>query len=332
MRRLLLAAIVIITLILGLGGADLYNFAHRENRQSVAKIVTIANGSTLKNIAATLERQGVISSRRRFVILNRLLGNSAGLKAGEYRIPPTTTPLEIIAILKSGVVVERRLSIPEGFTQKQIRARLAARKICKPERFDQLCRDTAWLHQWRLPASGPEGYLFPSTYSFTRTTTCRQFLEKMLTTGNRKWREISSASPPSALTRHQVLTLASIIQKEAGNDDEMPLIASVFLNRLEKGMRLASDPTTIYALGDDFDGNLRRRDLKNPSPYNTYQHKGLPPGPICNPGASAIRAVLNPARTDYLYFVSRNNGRHQFSRTFKEHNRAVRKYQLKQKR
>ncbi len=120
-----------------------------------------------------------------------------------------------------------------------------------------------------------------------------------------------------------------MIQKEAGNTAEMPLIASVFYNRLRRNMRLASDPTTIYALGRNFDGNLTRRDLKNPSPYNTYRHRGLPPGPICSPGRQAIRAALDPATTDYLYFVSRNNGRHYFSRTLKEHNRAVRRYQLR---
>ncbi len=331
MRRFLPAILIIILLMLSLGGADLYNFARRSNRQPEAKIITIETGSTLKEIAATLEHREVISSGRRFIILNRLLGNSTGLKAGEYRIPPAATPLEIIDRLKSGKVMERRLNIPEGFTLKQIRARLGARGICRPPEFDRLCRDSAWLEKWQLPDSGPEGYLFPSTYSFTRTTTCRQFLERMLATGMRQWRKIISSSPPFVLTRHQVLTLASIIQKEAGNVDEMPLIASVFLNRLKKGMRLASDPTTIYALGDDFDGNLRRRDLRNPSPYNTYRHKGLPPGPICNPGACAIRAVLNPARTGYLYFVSRNNGTHKFSRTLREHNRAVRKYQLKGK-
>jgi len=150
----------------------------------------------------------------------------------------------------------------------------------------------------------------------------------MLKTGKQKFLEISAASPATPFNRHQILTLASIIQKEAGNLEEMPLIAAVFHNRLQRKMRLASDPTTIYGLGEKFDGNLRRRDLKDSSPYNTYRFKGLPPGPICNPGSDAIQAALNPAVSDYLFFVSRNNGSHQFSKTYTEHKRAVKKYQL----
>ncbi|MBN2705242.1 MAG: endolytic transglycosylase MltG, partial [Deltaproteobacteria bacterium] len=134
---------------------------------------------------------------------------------------------------------------------------------------------------------------------------------------------------PDTSTGYRLLTLASIVQKEAGSEAEMPLIASVFYNRLQKNMRLESDPTTIYGLGDSFDGNLRRPDLRHPSPYNTYRHRGLPPGPICSPGRAALRAAAQPAASDFFYFVSRNDGSHQFSRTLAEHRRAVRKYQLK---
>ncbi|MCK5540759.1 MAG: endolytic transglycosylase MltG, partial [Deltaproteobacteria bacterium] len=163
-----------------------------------------------------------------------------------------------------------------------------------------------------------------------RQTSCRQIVEQMLNTGQKQFQQLAARDLDHNLNRHQILTLASLIQKEAGNNGEMPVIASVFHNRLQLKMRLASDPTTIYALGENFDGNLRRRDLRNPSPYNTYRHRGLPPGPICSPGNQAIMAVINPEPTDFLYFVSRNNGHHQFSRTYKEHNQAVRKYQLKQ--
>ena len=152
----------------------------------------------------------------------------------------------------------------------------------------------------------------------------------MLNVGQKQLQKLMGSNPDNNLNQHQILTLASIIQKEAGNNDEMPIIASVFHNRLQRKMRLASDPTTIYALGESFDGNLRRNDLRHPSPYNTYRHRGLPPGPICSPGNEAISAAINPDQTEYLFFVSRNNGQHQFSKTFKEHNQAVKKYQLKQ--
>ena len=311
-----------------LAGLDLYRFSRRPGPDRET-MVEIAPGSPLKKIAAKLAQKGLISSVPWFIILNRLNGDGTALKAGEYRIPPRATPLEIIATLKSGKVVERQLSIPEGFTLKQIGARLKARGICKDNEFEQLVRDPEQLKKWQIPGPTLEGYLFPSSYNYSRQTSCRQMLETMLATGRREYEKIRAASPPCRLDRHQVLTLASMIQKEAGDNREMPLIAAVFFNRLKKGMRLASDPTTIYALGESFDGNLRRRDLKNPSPYNTYQHKGLPPGPICSPGREAITAVLRPAKSDFLYFVARGDGRHQFSRNLNDHNRAVRRYQLR---
>ncbi len=331
MRRNLITLIIFASLAASLTTLvvfDLYNFAHRAGSQP-AKLIVIEPGSSLKKIASTLQKHKLISSSQRFIILNRIRQSSTQLKAGEYRIQAAASPLQIIETLKQGRVYQRQVSIPEGFTLNQIGARLQAAGICPKNKFKQFISSPTILKRWQTPGPNLEGYLFPSTYSYSRQTSCQQILELMLKTGQKQFQQLAVNSSDNPLNQHQTLTLASLIQKEAGNNDEMPIISSVFHNRLQRKMRLASDPTTIYALGEKFDGNLRRRDLRHPSPYNTYRHRGLPPGPICSPGNAAIKAALNPAATDYLYFVSRNNGQHQFSRTLKEHNQAVRKYQLK---
>jgi len=331
MKHLKLIIIFLLTLtltLLTLTGLDLCYFAHHGNRRPAA-IILIKPGSSLKTITRILDEQQLISSKIRFRALNFILQTGTGLKAGEYKIDADANPLKIIGILQQGISLQHKVSFPEGFTLEQIKARLAARGICKTGEFDTLTGDSANLKKWQIPAAGPEGYLFPSTYCYSRKTSCLKIIQEMVATGRQKFSAISTNSPETTLNRHQILTLASIIQKEAGNLTEMPIIAAVFYNRLHRNMRLASDPTTIYGLGSNFDGNLRRRDLKHPSPYNTYRHKGLPPGPICSPGSAAIRAALNPAISDYLFFVSRNNGTHQFSKTYAEHQRAVAKYQLK---
>ena len=330
MKYIKLILIFLLTMTLSLlimTGLDLYWFAHHNNKQP-ATVIIIKPGSSLKKITQTLAEHQLINSKFRFTILNRLLRSSVTLKAGEYEIAATANPLNIIATLQQGISLQYKVSFPEGFTLKQIKERLAAKKICTTDEFTKITTAAANLKKWQLPAANLEGYLFPSTYCYSRkTTACNEIIEAMLKTGEQKFRELKAASPETNFNRHQILTLASIIQKEAGNVEEMPLIAAVFANRLRRNMRLASDPTTIYGLGEKFDGNLRRRDLKHPSPYNTYRHKGLPPGPICSPGSSAIKATLNPAASDYLFFVSRNNGTHQFSKTYSEHQQAVRKYQ-----
>lgn len=330
MKHLKLVLLFLLTMSLSLlilAGTDLYWFAHRNNKQP-ATVVVIEPGSSLKKIAQTLADQQLISSKFRFSILNRIRQSSATLKAGEYEIAAGADPLNIITTLQQGVSLQHKISFPEGFTLKQIKERLVAKNICTTGEFERITTAADNLKKWQIPAKTLEGYLFPSTYCYSRKTACSEIIDSMLKTGREKFHKLKATSPKTGLNRHQVLTLASMIQKEAGNDEEMPLIAAVFCNRLRRNMRLASDPTTIYGLGDKFDGNLRRRDLKHPSPYNTYNHKGLPPGPICSPGSSAIKAALNPATSDYLFFVSRNNGTHQFSKTYSEHQQAVKKYQL----
>lgn len=329
LKLIIISLLAIAIILVALTGFNLYRFAHRSNRQP-ATLILIEPGSSLKKIARTLAKRKLISTEAHFISLNRLLQSSTKLKAGEYLVAAGADPLKIIATLQEGISFQRKISFPEGFTLKQIKARLKAQNICRPDEFEKLTTTPASLDKWQVQAPNLEGYLFPSTYCYSRKTSCSKMLEQMLETGKQRFLELTREGSASSLNRQQIITLASIIQKEAGNNDEMPLISAVFHNRLRRKMRLASDPTTIYGLGENFDGNLRRRDLRDPSPYNTYRHKGLPPGPICSPGSEAIKAALNPVTSDYLFFVSRNNGTHKFSKTYAEHKRAVKKYQLKQ--
>ncbi|MCD6534645.1 MAG: endolytic transglycosylase MltG, partial [Deltaproteobacteria bacterium] len=256
----------------------------------------------------------------------RIRGLGNRIQAGEYEFKTGETPLGIIEQLINGRVKTYQITIPEGFTLKEIGDLLA--DTCGKNEFNQLIINLKSTQKWGTKVSNCEGYLFPSTYRYTRNTRCRQLLSLMLKTFTEQYQKISDevTNPPS-YSRHELVTLASIVQKEAGNEEEMPIIAAVLFNRLRKGMRLECDPTVIYGLGKKFNGNLRRKDLKDSSPYNTYRHRGLPPGPICNPGASALRAVNFPVQVGYLYFVSRNDGSHQFSSTLKEHNQAVNRFQ-----
>ncbi|HDS15949.1 MAG TPA: endolytic transglycosylase MltG [Proteobacteria bacterium] len=331
-RRRFFIAIAMISGIIaigGLGSLHLYFFAHAPG-PGPEQIILIEAGSSLQKIAADLHEQQLISSRSSFILLNRVLGSATRLQAGEYRLDAAATPLAIIDSMKNGRILLRQVTIPEGFTLTQIGTRLQDADLCRSDDFTNLTQAPDLLARWDIAGENAEGYLFPSTYKYSRQTSCRQLVEMMLAAGQERWRTLINgpmAPEAQALTRGQLITMASIIQKEAGNKAEMPLIASVFYNRLRRGMRLESDPTTIYALKENFDGNLKRRDLRHPSPYNTYRHHGLPPGPICNPGEDALQAALRPDRSDYLYFVATKNGGHQFSRTFREHNQAVEKYQ-----
>ena len=324
-KAIILTSMVII-LIMAIASTELYRFAHRPGVQKTT-VFLVNPGDSLQTVSRQLEKLGLVSSPRKFSLIVRIRGLGNRIQAGEYEFQTGETPLGIIEQLINGRVKTYQITIPEGFTMKEI-GNLLADGHCSRDGFNRLVVDREFIQKWGIKASNCEGYLFPSTYHYTRNTRCRQLLSLMLKTFSDKYQKISDevTNPPS-YSRHELVTLASIVQKEAGNEEEMPIIAAVLFNRLRKGMRLECDPTVIYGLGKRFDGNLRRKDLKDSSPYNTYRHRGLPPGPICNPGAAALRAVNFPAQVDYLYFVSRNDGSHQFSSTLKEHNQAVNRFQ-----
>jgi len=320
---LAVAAVVLAAALLWLGVYALKAKTHPPER-----LVFIQPGSSLAQVEAALVRAGVITPDPRFRLLALFTGKAARIKAGEYRLPAGQPVLALLGTLARGRVASRRVTIPEGFTLEGIASRLAAQELVEKDTFLALCRDPSLLSRLGIEAPSLEGYLFPDTYLFTRGTPPEEIItvmvERMRSEVERLQKQ--AASPPD-LTLHQLLTLASIVEKETALADERPLIARVFLNRLERGMRLQADPTVIYGLGERFAGDLTREHLAARNPYNTYQVKGLPPTPIASPGSGSIQAVLIPAPGDYLYFVARQDGSHHFSRTLAEHNRAVRRYQ-----
>ncbi|MGA6925169.1 MAG: endolytic transglycosylase MltG [Desulfosarcina sp.] len=295
------------------------------------RLFTVVPGQGLKSTARALRQEGLISDALRFTILARLDKKDKLLKAGEYFFSTTMTPREILDQMVEGRVHLYRLTIPEGYNLVQIAAAVAAAGLESEKRFIDSARSRETARALGIQADTLEGYLFPDTYYFPRGLESATIIATMV-------KQFKAAFKPAweqraaelGMTVHEVVTLASIIEKETGAPEERPLIASVFHNRLKKGMRLETDPTVIYGIVD-FDGNIKRRHLETYTPYNTYKIKGLPPGPIASPGALAMQAALYPADTDYLYFVSKKDGTHQFSTTIKNHNAAVRKYQLRKK-
>jgi UPF0755 protein len=294
-------------------------------------IVEIPKGAGVRQIKTLLGQNGLIKDDFRFLILLRLLReiekkDPPRLRAGEFSLPLGLTPLELVRFLSSAKPVQHRITVPEGLTMAQTADIFAKAGWADQAVFLQLCQDQAFIRSLGLEADSLEGYLFPETYSLVRGETDeRGIISAMTRRFFAVWKELDAAEEQD-LNRHQLLTLASIVEKETGSAGERDLVAGVFRNRLRTGMRLQSDPTTIYGI-KDFNGNLTKADLRAATPYNTYVIKGLPPGPICNPGRAVLEAALRPAEVPYFYFVSRNDGSHQFSQTLEEHNRAVREYQ-----
>ncbi len=292
-------------------------------------IFIVKKGSGLKAVATELETRGLIGNRHLFMLWAILKGGTRDIKAGEYSLSQSLPPVRIFHILASGAVKTYPVTIPEGLTAEQVADILAKKSLIEKGKFISLVWDKALVASYHIDGPSLEGYLYPDTYVVSRDAGARALVKLMV---NRFWEVYSGlikdqkSAAGTPLQLREIVTLASIVEKETGLPEERPIIASVFLNRLKKRMRLESDPTVIYGL-KDFDGNLKREDLRTPSPYNTYIHHGLPPGPIANPGRESLMAVINPAETGYLYFVSKNDGSHYFSATLQEHNRAVAKYQ-----
>jgi UPF0755 protein len=282
----------------------------------------------LREVAEELERAHLITSKNLFVLWAKLAGQSKQIKTGEYALSAGMAPVKILEKIHKGLVVLHTVTIPEGFSMEQIADLLAAKGLVQKEVFLRLAQNPKALSAHGIKANSLEGYLFPDTYHFSRGLDPSTLVDTML---KRFWQRagpLRERADAIGIKIEEVVILASIVEKETGNPAERPVIASVFLNRLRLGMRLESDPTVIYGL-KDFDGNLRKHDLTRETPYNTYLIKGLTPGPIASPGLDAIKAVLCPAQTEYLYFVSKNDGSHHFSKTLGEHNRAVEAYQKK---
>jgi UPF0755 protein len=291
-----------------------------------SRTVVIPRGASVEQIGELLGDAGLLDADLRFLLLTRILGVSSTLPAGEFILDANQSPVDLLNQLVSAKPVQHQLTVVEGLRLEEIADIFAADNWIDKERFLELAGNAGFIAELGLgQLSSLEGYLFPDTYLLVRPSPGEEKILSRLV--NRALGVYRSLEPgDTALTRHQVFTLASIVEKETGRADERPLIASVFHNRLGRRMKLQSDPTVIYG-SENFSGPLTKKDLKTPTPYNTYTISGLPPGPICSPGRESLQAVLAPAATSYLYFVSRNDGSHHFSTSLREHNRAVRKYQ-----
>jgi len=292
-----------------------------------SKIVSIPEGSTFQQVAALLEREGLIKSRSGFLLLGRSQSAERRIRAGEYELNAAMPAAEILSKLLSGQVVLHPITIPEGLTMVQIANMMEQQGVTDRAGFLQLARDRTFIATLGLKVETLEGYLYPDTYKFPRVVKAKDVVSTMVEHFRQVFGpEMQARAAELNMAEHEVVTLASIIEKETGADGERAEISAVFHNRLRKRIPLQSDPTVIYGL-TGFDGNIRKKDLSSPSPYNTYRVAGLPPGPIANPGLRALQATLYPSSSRALYFVSRNDGTHQFSATLTEHNQAVEKYQ-----
>ncbi|MBI5816585.1 MAG: endolytic transglycosylase MltG [Nitrospinae bacterium] len=291
-------------------------------------VVEIKKGDSLKTVTDRLKQAGVISNAFLFDVEARLSRAGSRLRAGEYLFRRDGSIRDVVRTLLEGKCYLRQVTVPEGLSIRQIGESLEKMEITTAAQFRKACADMETLKKFNIPSHTAEGYLFPDTYGFSRDTPATDVAQVMI---RRFFTKVKEALPadiagdPEKL--HEIVTMASIVEKETGAGKERKLIAGVFHNRLAMKMPLQSDPTVIYAL-PDFGGDIRKKDMTFDSPYNTYKYRGLPPGPIASPGLAALEAALRPERTDYLYFVSMNNGEHYFSKNLDDHNKAVRRYQL----
>jgi len=292
------------------------------------RVVEIPAHEGVMGIARRLREADVVRSPEAFVALSVLRGSARALRAGEYEFPRGTTAVSALRLLESGKVRLHLVLHPEGATVAELARALEQQQLARAADVTRVASDPAFLRSLGIEAASLEGYLFPDTYHFARGLTPEQILTRMV-------QRLRAKLTPDILTRarerrldvHQLLTLASIIEREAAVQEERPLISAVFWNRLQIGMPLQADPTVQYAVGKERRA-LTRADLATDHPYNTYVRAGLPPGPIASPGLSAIEAAMDPAPVKYLYFVASDDHRHHFSMTVAEHNAAVARYRL----
>ncbi|MBT3737487.1 MAG: endolytic transglycosylase MltG [Candidatus Marinimicrobia bacterium] len=289
--------------------------------------VTIPKGASLKEVSTTLQDYNIIRNERSFLLAVKTLGYEKDIPAGRFKLVKASTNFEIIDQLVNGIQVNKRVTILEGWTIDVIAFELQDKIGINPDEFKNACTNELLLWKWGISEESVEGYLFPNTYLFSEEEDIQDIIGRMINEYKQRITiEFRDRMKELEMEEKEVITLASIIEGEAIYDKERPIISGVYHNRLNIGMRLQADPTIQYII----EGSPRRllnKDLKIKSPYNTYLNKGLPPGPINNPGIESIRAALYPAKTDFLYFVARGDGYHTFSKTKEEHNIAKRKFQ-----
>lgn len=301
-------------------------------------VFTVRNGETADQIGRRLEQSGLVADANVFRVLVAFEGAGDQLKAGDYQLNPTMTSSQIIDRLRSGATAAAQVTIPEGWRNAEIARLLGDRGPFTRDAVIAALQSkglTGDLLSQRPPGAGLEGYLFPDTYTLSPRDSAAQTIQRMVTNLDQRFTPAMRRQAESlGLTPHEVLTIASIVEREAVQETERPIIASVYLNRLHQNMKLDADPTVQYAISvsqtiataEIWKRDLSLTDLEYDSPYNTYRNEGLPPGPICNPGLASIQAVLEPAQTGFLYFVAKGDGTHAFAATLDEHLNNVRKY------
>ncbi len=317
---------------LGYAGIEIHTFlAIPPHSDAAERIVVVPPGASLRRTAEILREESVISDKNLFMILGRFYRKGKSIKAGEYQFTTSMLPIEVLEKLQDGKIYFRTTTIPEGYTSYQVADLLAKQGFVNKEAFLNLVFNKEFAASLNVRADSLEGYLYPNTYYIHRGMDEKGILKKMV---QEFWKvmtpELQQEIKQKGTSIHEIVTLASIIEKEAQVSEERELISAVYHNRLKIKMKLDSDPTVIYGL-KNFNGNLTKADLQKKTPYNTYKRRGLPPGPIANPGRPSLVAAIRPANVKYLYFVARNDGTHKFSTNYNDHLRAVREYQKRRR-
>ena len=330
----LLAILLVLAIVaVGIGGSVLLGRISDPYKgyEAQEQFVEIPPGAGTSEIRRRLIEAGVVRDEFVFRAALRWTGRSQSLQAGEYRFDRPMSASEVIEKIARGDVYARRLTFPEGLTIREMARLYEAREFGKRDEFITAAANASIIRDLDPEAPDLEGYLFPETYALPRGTPAARLIAMMVNRFRASYtEELQQRAKEKGMTTRAVVTLASLVEKETGKEEERPLVAAVYTNRLRIGMGMQADPTVVYALekAGRYDGNIRREDLAFDSPYNTYKHPGLPPGPIASPGEASLRAALNPADVKYLYFVSRNDGSHVFAETLAEHNRNVQEYQV----
>jgi len=333
MRRLIFALVALAAI--GAAIAGVYYARVDEKYQGYGggeQFVEISPGSGSNAIGRALVHAGVVRDEWTFRLAVYLTGTSRELRAGEYRFAGPVSAKEVARKLAHGDVYLRPITFPEGMTIKEMARVFESRGFGAAASFVNAAKDPSAIRALDAKAPDLEGYLFPETYNLARRASASALVSQMVARFGAVFdAALRAEADAQGRTLREVVTLASLVEKETAQAEERPIVAAVYLNRLRIGMGLQCDPTVIYALerAGKYDGNLTRENLRFDSPYNTYRYAGLPPGPIAAPGRASLEAVLRPAKVDYLYFVSRNDGSHVFATTLAEHNRNVRQWQLK---
>lgn len=327
----ILTIIYIFIILLFVGYKELIFYSQKPlSTKSDPTIVTIDSGKSFQFITRLLYEKGMIQEPLKFKLYARIKGFDRDVKAGQYLLSSNMSPQKIIETLVQGKFYLYRITIPEGYNINQIADLLHDANLLKKTDFLSAANDASLAMELGINANDFEGYLFPDTYFFEKDITPRKLISTMVNQFHRAFNPLwEKRSSQMTFSIHDIVTLASIIEKETGVPEERPLVSSVFHNRINKNMRLQSDPTVIYGI-ENFDGNLTRKHLQTFSPYNTYTIHGLPQGPIANPGKSSLESALFPAETPFLYFVSKKDKSHFFSTNYNDHKEAVKKYQLNQ--